>query len=92
MESDPFTLTEREAADGSTRWYGRGAADCKGNVAMHLAALRAVDNNGGTKVNLKYLIEGSEERGGEGLSQLIKDRPELLLPTPSSSPMRATPL
>ena len=44
---------------------------------MHLAALRAVDNNGGTKVNLKYLIEGSEERGGEGLSQLIKDRTEL---------------
>ena len=76
-ESDPFPLTEREAADGTTRWYGRGAADCKGNVAMHLAALRAVDNNGGTKVNLKYLIEGSEERGGEGLSQLIKDRPEL---------------
>ena len=59
-DSDPFTLTERQAADGSTRWYGRGAADCKGNVAMHLAALRAVDNNGGTKVNLKYLIEGSE--------------------------------
>ena len=76
-ESDPFTLSERQAADGSTRWYGRGAADCKGNVAMHLAALRAVDNNGGAKVNLKYLIEGSEERGGEGLSQLIKDRPEL---------------
>lgn len=76
-ESDPFTLTERADAEGTTRWYGRGAADCKGNVAMHLAALRALEANGGTKVNLKYLIEGSEERGGEGLSQLIKDRPEL---------------
>ena len=76
-ESDPFTLTERVAADGSTRWFGRGAADCKGNIAMHLAALRAVEQAGGTELNLKVLIEGSEERGGEGLSALIKERPEL---------------
>ena len=34
--SDPWTLTERDG-----RWYGRGAADCKGNLVMHLAALRA---------------------------------------------------
>ena len=36
-ESPPWELTEREG-----RWYGRGAADCKGNIAMHLAALRAL--------------------------------------------------
>ena len=71
-DSDPFTLTEREG-----RWYGRGAADCKGNVAMHLAALRALDAHGGTDLNLTVLIEGSEERGGEGLSALIEERPEL---------------
>lgn len=76
-ESDPFTLTERTAKDGSTRWYGRGAADCKGNIVMHLAALRAVAAAGGTDLNLKVLIEGSEERGGEGLSALIAQRPEL---------------
>lgn len=71
-DSDPFTLTERDG-----RWYGRGAADCKGNVAMHLAALRAVEALGGTDLNLKFLIEGSEEQGGEGLSHLIETRPEL---------------
>ena len=32
----PFQLTE---VDG--RWYGRGAADCKGNIVVHLAAARA---------------------------------------------------
>lgn len=71
-DSDPFALTERDG-----RWYGRGAADCKGNVAMHLAALRALDAAGGTDLNLTVLIEGSEERGGEGLSALIEERPEL---------------
>ena len=33
----PFELTD---VDG--RWYGRGAADCKGNILMHLTALRAL--------------------------------------------------
>ncbi len=76
-DSHPFELTERTAADGSTRWYGRGSADCKGNIAMHLAALRAVEAAGGTKLKLKVLVEGSEERGGDGLSKLIESRPQL---------------
>ena len=36
-ESPPWELTERNG-----RWYGRGAADCKGSLAAHLAALRAL--------------------------------------------------
>lgn len=71
--SDPFTLTERDG-----RWYGRGAADCKGNLVMHLAALRALaDAEVQPDLNLKVLVEGSEERGGEGLDQLIREQPEL---------------
>ncbi len=72
-DSDPFTLTERDG-----RWYARGAADCKGNIAMHLAALRTVNELGGTKLGIKVLVEGSEEQGGAELSQLMHDRPELL--------------
>ncbi|MCS5479686.1 dipeptidase [Corynebacterium sp. YIM 101645] len=70
--ADPFTLTEREG-----RWYGRGAADCKGNLVMHLAALRAVEAAGGTGLGLIVLVEGSEERGGAGLEALLADDPEL---------------
>lgn len=71
--SAPFTLTEREG-----RWYGRGAADCKGNLVMHLAALQALENFEETpRANLKVLIEGSEEQGGEGLDSLIAEHPEL---------------
>ena len=71
-DSDPLTLTEREG-----RWYARGAADCKGNLVMHLAALRAVEKRGGPRVNLVAIVEGSEEHGGEGLDALIEKRPEL---------------
>lgn len=76
-DSDPLTLTERLLADGTVRWFGRGSADCKGNVAMHLAALRALEAHGSSPLNIKVLIEGSEEHGGSGLSALIAQRPEL---------------
>ncbi|MDO4761062.1 MAG: M20/M25/M40 family metallo-hydrolase [Corynebacterium sp.] len=70
--SHPLDLTERNG-----RWYGRGTADCKGNLIMHLAALRAVAAAGGTDVGLVVVVEGSEESGGAGLSELIRKKPEL---------------
>ena len=71
--NDPFTLTERDG-----RWYGRGAADCKGNLAMHLEALRLVEAAGGTDLGLKVVVEGSEELGGlDGLVKLIGQEPQL---------------
>ncbi|AQQ16112.1 Succinyl-diaminopimelate desuccinylase [Corynebacterium glaucum] len=71
--NDPLELDERGG-----RWYGRGAADCKGNVIMHLAALRMVQENGGTDLGIKVVVEGSEELGGEdGLGKLIDANPEL---------------
>ena len=40
--ASPWELTERDG-----RWYGRGAADCKGNLVVHLTALRALAAVGG---------------------------------------------
>ncbi|QKT12311.1 dipeptidase [Rhodococcus sp. W8901] len=69
----PFELTEREG-----RWYGRGAADCKGNVVMHLLALRALAGAGEPlPVGIRIVSEGSEEMGGGGLEDLVEQRPEL---------------
>ncbi|MCX4587326.1 dipeptidase [Streptomyces sp. NBC_01481] len=71
--SPPFDLTERDG-----RWYGRGAADCKGGFIMHLLALRALKANGGVPINVKVIVEGSEEQGTGGLEQYAEAHPELL--------------
>jgi acetylornithine deacetylase/succinyl-diaminopimelate desuccinylase-like protein len=67
----PFQLTE---VDG--RWYGRGAADCKGNIVVHLAALRALGDD--IPVNLKLVAEGSEEQGTGGLEDFVPKNADLL--------------
>ncbi|MFE5936581.1 dipeptidase [Streptomyces sp. NPDC056470] len=69
----PFVLTDRDG-----RWYGRGAADCKGGFIMHLLALRALKANGGVPVTVKMIVEGSEEQGTGGLERYAEAHPELL--------------
>jgi len=71
--SPPFELTERDG-----RWYGRGAADCKGGLLMHLTALRALKAHGGVPLNVKVIVEGSEEQGTGGLERYAEQHPELL--------------
>lgn len=67
--SPPFELTERDG-----RWYGRGAADCKGSVVAHLTALRAY--NGKFPVGIRVVIEGSEEQGLGELEGYVEQHPE----------------
>ena len=67
----PFQLTE---VDG--RWYGRGACDCKGNILMHLTALRALGDQ--IPVRLGLVVEGSEEQGTGGLEAFVPDNADLL--------------
>lgn len=69
--SDPWTLTERDG-----RYYGRGAADCKGSIVTHLTALRALLATGDLPVSLTVVLEGSEEQGTAGLEQYVAAHPE----------------
>jgi acetylornithine deacetylase/succinyl-diaminopimelate desuccinylase-like protein len=65
--SPPFEPTERNG-----NLYARGAVDDKGQMYMHIKAveaLRAV--NGTLPVNLKFLIEGEEEIGGESIAKYV---------------------
>jgi acetylornithine deacetylase/succinyl-diaminopimelate desuccinylase-like protein len=55
-ESPPFEATERDGAI-----FGRGAADSKSNILMHVGALRAWD--GRPPVGIKVVVEGQEETG-----------------------------
>ena len=69
-----FELTERDG-----RWYGRGSADCKGNIVMHLTALRALKQvDGGFPCGVKLICEGSEEQGTGGLEAFVPENVELL--------------
>ena len=72
-----WELTERDG-----RWYGRGSADCKGNIVMHLTALRALrqagNGNGGFPCGVKLICEGSEEQGTGGLEAFVPPNAELL--------------
>jgi acetylornithine deacetylase/succinyl-diaminopimelate desuccinylase-like protein len=68
-ESPPFEATERDGAI-----YGRGTADTKSNILMHVGALRAWD--GRPPVGIKIVIEGQEEVGS-AFSSFPPSRPEL---------------
>ncbi|HEU4566442.1 MAG TPA: dipeptidase [Marmoricola sp.] len=66
-----WELTERDG-----RWYGRGSADCKGNIVAHLTALRALQ--GQVPVGVKVVVEGSEEQGTGGLEAFVPEHADLL--------------
>ena len=69
-----FELTEKDG-----RWYGRGAADCKGNIVTHLTALRALKElHGDFGCGIKLICEGSEEQGTGGLEAFVPEHADLL--------------
>jgi cysteinylglycine-S-conjugate dipeptidase len=65
-----------ELTEKNGRWFGRGAADCKGNIVMHLAALRALGDD--IPCTVKLVSEGSEEQGTGGLEEFVPENVDLL--------------
>jgi acetylornithine deacetylase/succinyl-diaminopimelate desuccinylase-like protein len=68
--SDPWTATRKP--DG--RIYGRGAADDKGGLAVHLGTLRLFD--GKPPCTVKLILEGMEETDSN-LEAFVQANPEL---------------
>jgi acetylornithine deacetylase/succinyl-diaminopimelate desuccinylase-like protein len=65
--SDPFTLSAR-----GDRLFGRGSADDKGGVALHLATLRHfAETAGGPPVGVRVFIEGEEELGSPNMAAFL---------------------
>jgi len=68
--SPPFEPTER---DGNI--YARGAVDDKGQLWMHVKALESLFSASAGKlpVNVRVILEGEEEVGGEGIAAFVRE-------------------
>jgi acetylornithine deacetylase/succinyl-diaminopimelate desuccinylase-like protein len=68
----PFDATVRDG-----KLYARGTADDKGQVFCLLRAYEAIrDANGQPPLNVHFIFEGEEERGGHMIDELLKKEPE----------------
>jgi acetylornithine deacetylase/succinyl-diaminopimelate desuccinylase-like protein len=73
-ETAPFDPFVRDG-----RFVGRGVADDKGQIVMHLSALEAMRAAGvPIPVNLTFVFEGEEEYGSESLEAWIRDHRDRL--------------
>jgi acetylornithine deacetylase/succinyl-diaminopimelate desuccinylase-like protein len=72
--SPPFEPTVR---DGNL--YGRGTADDKGQMYMHVKAIEALRAENGTlPINVKFLVEGEEEVGGASIAKYVAENAKKL--------------
>jgi acetylornithine deacetylase/succinyl-diaminopimelate desuccinylase-like protein len=71
----PFDPTERNG-----NLYARGAVDDKGQMYMHMKALESLFQAGAGKLplNVRVILEGEEEVGGEGIANFVSEHPEEL--------------
>jgi acetylornithine deacetylase/succinyl-diaminopimelate desuccinylase-like protein len=73
--SPPFEPAERNG-----NLFARGAVDDKGQMYMHLKAFEALfeADKGTLPVNVRIILEGEEEVGGEGIAAFVREHPEQL--------------
>ncbi|MBI3412188.1 MAG: M20/M25/M40 family metallo-hydrolase [Planctomycetes bacterium] len=74
-KSPPWTLTARDG-----RFFGRGAADDKGAIAVQLGAIESLlKTRGSLPVNVKMLVEGEEEVGSSNLDGFFREHKDRIL-------------
>jgi acetylornithine deacetylase/succinyl-diaminopimelate desuccinylase-like protein len=75
--AEPLNLWTSPAFEPTVRGanlYGRGTADDKGQVHIHLKAVEALmKSEGKLPINLKVMIEGEEETGSENLWNFVQN-------------------
>jgi acetylornithine deacetylase/succinyl-diaminopimelate desuccinylase-like protein len=77
---DEWTTPPFEPAERNGNLYARGAVDDKGQMWMHVKALESLlaANKGKLPVNIRVLIEGEEEVGGEGIAWFVREHGDQL--------------
>jgi acetylornithine deacetylase/succinyl-diaminopimelate desuccinylase-like protein len=71
----PFEPTERNG-----NLYARGAVDDKGQMYMQVKALESLfaAHDGRLPLNVRVILEGEEEVGGESIAKFVREHPEQL--------------
>ncbi len=73
---DQWAAAPFEPFEHDGRLFGRGTADDKAGIALHLASIRALGDD--VAVNIKVFIEGEEEIGSAHLVDFLDAYAELL--------------
>jgi acetylornithine deacetylase/succinyl-diaminopimelate desuccinylase-like protein len=77
---DEWTTPPFEPVERDGNLYARGAVDDKGQMYMHLKALESLfqANDGKLPLNVRVILEGEEEVGGENIARFVREHPEEL--------------
>ena len=76
---DQWTTPPFEPDVRDKKLFGRGTADDKGQIHIHMKALEAYrEAKGNPPINLKFVFEGEEEVGSVNLESFITDNVEKL--------------
>jgi len=77
---DEWTSPPCEPTERNQNLYARGAVDDKGQLWMQLKAFESLMKSGGGKlpINVKVLIEGEEEVGGESIEAYVRQQKDKL--------------
>ena len=78
---DPYELWNSppfEPVIKNEKIFARGSCDDKGQMYMHIKAIESLIQSGELQCNVKFMIEGEEEVGSDGLEEFVKNNHDKL--------------